>query len=164
LVLGEKKMRRILAIVLVTALFSGCVNGRFQEKSIHSDACGGTVKGFTITYIAYGDSKLMVIPLSKIRNHTEWRFILDPLTIRKSDSGKDYKDSKVTITGKRAEDVWLNTAALGDMLVSGTYNGATDHMLTACVEITPEPHLGDSFYFVVDVEDIGTLDPRADIN
>lgn len=157
-------MRRILAIVLVTALFSGCVNGRFQEKPILSDACEGTVEGFTITYIAYGDSKLVVIPVSQIRNQTEWRFVLKPLTVGKSDSGNDYKDSLVTITGKRAEDVWLDTAAPGSVLVSGTYNNATDHMLTACVNILPTPQTNDHFFFIVDVQDIGTLDPRADIN
>jgi len=165
-------MRRILTILLVTALFVGCADGKFRSKIIPSAACGGTVDGYTVTYIAYGDSKLVVIPLSIISDQTEWRFILRPLKIGKSGSVDDYKGKKVTITGMSPADPplppdhnsWIDTAgtAPGNE-ISGTYNGAADHMLTACVKGLPDTTRGTTYKFVVDVQDVGTLDPRADV-
>ncbi len=156
-------MPRTLITLLATALLAGCVNGRFHEKVIPSAACGGNVSGYSVTYIGYGDSKLVVIPLSKIRVDTEWRFILKPIQLGKSVSGDDYKDKIVRITGKRPLDAWLDTAAAGGNEISGTYNGAADHTLAACVKIVPVPAVGTPVYFVVEVQDIGTLDPRADV-
>lgn len=156
-----------MTILLVAALFAGCsTDGKFRKKTFNSTVCGGTVSGYSVTYVAYGDAKLLVIPLTKIRNDTEWRFILKPLKLRKSVSGNDYGGSKVTITGKATpgNNDWINTAGTGPGdEISGTYNGAADHTLRACVKIMPAPALHESFYFAVDVEDVGTLDPRADV-
>jgi len=156
-------MPRIIIILLAIALLAGCVNGRFNSKVIPSAACGSNVDGYTVTYIGYGDSKLVIIPLSKIRLDTEWRFILKPIQLGKSVSGDDYKDKIVKITGKRPADAWIDTAAAGGNQISGTYNGSVDHTLSACVKILPVPAVGTPVYFVVDVQDIGTLDPRADV-
>ena len=150
-------------MLLATALSAGCVNGRFHSKEFNSSVCGGDVKGYTVTYIAYGDSKLVVIPLSKITENTEWRFILKPIQLGKSVSGEDYKDKTVRITGKRPLDAWIDTAAAGGNQISGTYNDDASHTLTACLNNAAVPAKGSAVYFVVEVQDIGTLDPRADV-
>ena len=162
-------MRRTLTILLITALFAGCADGKFRSKIIPSAVCGGTVDGYTVTYIAYGDSKLVVIPISIISDQTEWRFILRPVKIGKSVSGDDYKGKKVTITGMSPAEPpghndWIDTAGTASgNAISGTYNDAADHMLTACVKELPDTTPGTTYEFVVDVQDVGTLDPRAKV-
>ena len=148
-------MRRILTMLLVTALLASCVDGRFQKKSFTSAKCGANMQGYTVTYVAYGDSKLVVIPLSKIKERTEWRFILRPLQLSKARPNVDFKNSTVTIKGKRSpEDDWISE--------SGTYNGtaADKHTLIECIGTgLAEP----TYFYMVEVEDVGELDPRADV-
>ena len=85
-------------------LLAGCctTGGNFCKRSLPSDVCAtGTISGYTLTGIAYGDSSLIVVPISHIRRDTEWRFRLQPI---KLDSDyEDYKDAIVTIEGKPAE-------------------------------------------------------------
>ena len=168
-------MRRILPILVITAFFAGCAtDGKFHSRNFTSTVCGGPVSGYTVTFIAYGDAKLLVIPLSKIRVNTEWRFILKPLQLRKSVSTVDYKAQIVTITGKNAAADWINSAGPGAGTgnwagtgaggpISGTYNGATNNTLTACVKNLPNPAVGTAVYFNVDVGNVGRLDPRANV-
>lgn len=152
-----------MPILVVAVIFAAC-DGTFRSRPFESTVCGGQVAGYTATIVAYADSSLIVIPLSKIHLNTEWRFVLVPKILGKSLSGEDYKDKIVTIKGKRPEDAWINTAGPSGGAITGTFETADDNMLTACVNIAPEPALGTAYYYVVEVEDVGTLDPRADIN
>ncbi len=168
-------MRRILLILVITVISAGCAtDGRFHKKIFTSTICGGEVSGYSVTYVAYGDAKLLVIPLSKIRVNTEWRFILQPLQLRKSVSTVDYKAQTVTITGKNAADAWINTAGPGAGTgiwvgtgaggsITGTYDGAANHTLTACVKNLPNTAVGTAIHFNVDVVTVGRLDPRANV-
>ena len=163
-------MRRVLITLVVTTLFSGCCsftrNGGFCEKAIFSPACASGSTGYTSTVVAYGDSTLVVVPLSDIRNNTEWRFILAPADIRWSEKSNGYyNDKKVTITGKvdlvnPGHNDWINTAGPGATAISGTFRD--DKVLTACVN-PPNPMPGEEYYYDVEVEEVGTLDPRADL-
>lgn len=163
-------MRRVLITLVVTTLFTGCCiftrDGGFCKKGIFSPACAGDSTGYTRTVVAYGDSALVVVPLSNIRNKTEWRFILAPDNIRRSEKGKGYyNDKKVTITGKvdllnPGHNDWINTAGPGATEISGTFKD--DKVLTACVK-PPNPMSGNKYYYDVKVEDVGILDPRADL-
>ena len=104
-------MRKILAIISVSALFSGCctmTDGAFCKDNFNSAACGADVIGYTHTLIAYGDSTMVVLPISQIQEDTEWRFLLAPVTL--SSDPVDYRDATVTITGKTGFDAWINTA------------------------------------------------------
>jgi hypothetical protein len=156
-------MPRILTILLVTMLFAGCctTSGYFCKGSLPSDVCAtGTISGYTLTGIAYGDSSLIVVPISHIRRDTEWRFRLQPI---KLDSDyEDYEDAIVTIEGKTAEgtqpadhNAWI--------AASGSYRStaAEEHTLAVCVP--DDAPKGTIFKYSVNVDLIGTIDPRGDV-
>ncbi len=159
----RRTMQRIIWILLATIIIGGC-DGTFRTRTFVSSVCGGEVTGFTATAILYADSKLVVIPISEIRPNTEWRFILEPRLLRSSKSTEDFKDKVVTITGKRAEDAWINSAGTGaGGAITGTFNSATDHMLRACVNIPVNTAEDTEYQYMVAVDDIGDLDPRAKV-
>jgi len=151
-------MPRLITVLLISVIFAGC-DGTFRSRPFQSAACNARVEGYTATYVAYGDSKLVVIPLSKIHENTEWRFILRPLDIGNARSGIDFKNLMVTIKGKRSPgpDDWID--------VSGTYNGsaADKHTLVECVK-PPVGLTGTEYTYLVTVEEVGKLDPRGRIS
>ncbi len=154
-------MQRITAILLTALIIAGC-DGTFRTRTFNSAVCNKEVTGFTATAILYADSKLVVIPISNIRPDTEWRFILEPRLLGSADSTEDFKDKTVTITGKRSpDDDWINTAGPGGTAITGTFNSATNNMLTACVNIPANTPDDTQYYYVVDIVDVGELDPRA---
>lgn len=164
-VLEETTMKKILLIISVSVLFSGCctmTDGAFCSGSFNSVACGGQVSGYTHTAVVYGDSKMAVIPISQIKEDTEWRFILAPVTLPNDPPGSDYPNATVTITGKSAGDVWIDTAGPAGMQISGDF--ATDTILTACVRGLPVSLVGTEYNFEVTVTGVGTLDPRGRVN
>lgn len=153
-------MRRILTIIFVSALLSACcTDGNFCDRAFNSAACNGPVEGYTITAVAYGDSKMAVIPLSNIRNDTEWRFILGPISMPTDPTTSDYESATVTISGKGANDAWINTAGPGNTPITGSF--AADGTLTACVRGLPDTSVGAEYSYLVHVDTIGTLDPRG---
>ena len=156
-------MRRITAILLATLIIAGC-DGTFRTRPFFSDVCNKDVTGYTGTASLYADAKLVVIPISEIRADTEWRFILEPRLLRSANSTEDFKDKQVTITGKRAEDAWINSAGPGGNQIQGTFNSATNNMLAACVNIPVNTPEGTEYYYEVNVVDVGTLDPRARVD
>lgn len=148
-------MKRIMPILLVAVIATAC-DGTFRARPFESSVCGERVAGYTATFVAYGDSHLVVIPLSTISVDTEWRFILRPTDISKADPGLPLREKLVTISGKDSpRDDWIN--------VSGTYTGTSSdkHTLRLCVRPTVA---ADTYYYIVNVADVGQLDPRADVS
>lgn len=147
-----------LVFVVIAA---GCVDGRFHKKTITGGACPGTVSGYTYTGIVYGESHLVVIPLSKIRAGTEWRFYLLPTDRSRGSSSTALASRKVIIDGKPAGP--LPPGPNQWILTDGDFAGGTPagnvRYLSQCVPATLVE--GEEFEYLVDVEGIGTLDPRA---
>lgn len=147
-------MNKATLILFSGFLFAGCVSdGGFHPKPITGGPCGD-VSGFTLTAIAYGDSSLVVVPISKIRPDTEWRFELAPIT--KPSDTVDYRNANVKIIGKPStampgQNDWINV---------GGQKG-TDGTLTECVPATLP--IGNTYEYFVEVEFVGTLDPRANV-
>ncbi len=148
-------MKRITLILVCSFLFSGCVtDGGFNSGPILGGPCGATVAGYTSTVIAYGDSTLVVVPISKIRPNTEWRFELVPIT--KPSDAIDYKNVKVEVIGKPSTVMtpgpndWIN--------VSGEKSTSSKGVLTLCVPATLPLN---SYEYLVEVDSVGKLDPRA---
>ena len=156
---GDQIMKRILIMFVVTVISAGCAtDGRFRSVSITGGPCGD-VSGYTVTGIAYADSKLVVVPISRIRPDTEWRFYLRPVT--NPNDPDNYRDAMVTIKGKfpatnpppdRSD--WID--------VAGSYNGTPGHYLVECVPAALTS--GEEFEFLVDVQFVGELDPRAKVD
>lgn len=135
-------------------------DGAFCKDDFNSVACGTPVSGYTHTAVVYGDSKMLVIPISQIKEDTEWRFILAPVTL--PGDPIDYRTAAVTITGKNVDDVWIDTAGPSNTPITGSF--ATDTMLTACVKGLPTSVVGTEYNFEVKVTGVGTLDPRGRVN
>jgi hypothetical protein len=166
-------MRKLLAIISVSVLFSGCctmIDGAFCDKPFNSVACGGDVDGYTHTAIAYGDGKLMVKPISTIKANSEWRFYLVPLdnlggktppdnasiTIKGQDPA-DPEIASVLASASGADNKWIDT--------SGDYDTAARlGKIRYLVECTPATLLpGDEHKFEITIDGIGTLDPRGHV-
>jgi len=143
-------MKRAIAILIGSVLMVGCVNGKFVSKSAPNQ-CGG--HGWTHTIVHYGDSRVIVIPLSKVKAGQEMRFFLVPQL--KGRGATDFQNATVKIVGKPPADAWF-TEETGK---------ASDVFLSKCVD--GSLGLNDTFEYKVEVYDAaGTvlkamLDPRA---
>lgn len=169
-------MKKTISLFLLSVVLTGCVNGKFHRKTISSGPCG-PVAGYTYTLITYGNGTVIVIPLSKIRANTEWRFYLYPL--KKLGGSDAYGNSMVTIKGKNASDNVLVSGArtLSPYVIpsppandswlsaSGTFNSASGtgrkRYITACVD--PDVQPGQEWQYLVTIEDVGEVDPRGHV-
>jgi len=159
-------MSKILLTLLVFLSVAGCRDGQFVRNSFES-ACGAggiSLTGYTVTGINYGDSRLFVLPVSKIRPESEFRFTLIP-KVRKTDPPVDYEDAFVTITS--TDDDLDNPPNWLDVSGSFNVNGRT---LVTCVP--KEAGLKKTEYkFDVTVswpgtdpgDTLGFIDPRAKV-
>lgn len=149
-------MIRTITALLGIVLLSGCAKeGQFIADNL-PNSCSGT--GHTFVFIDYGDGYLSAKAVIKVKPGKELQYRLRPGS--KSDLVK-FRDSTVTITGKTApvppfpsppsDDGWLD--ASGSYTVDG-------NKLTVCVPANP---VADNYYYTITVENVGKLDPRADI-
>lgn len=143
-------MKKAIAILLTAAATTGCVNGKFLSPSTPNQ-CGGS--GWTHTIVHYGDSRVVVIPLSEVAAGQEFRFYLTPQV--KGRGAVDYSNATVKIVGKPPADAWF-TQIEGD---------AGDIFIHTCVDAGLA--VGETFEYKVEVfwPDITTrkalLDPRG---
>jgi len=159
--MGETTMKKMLFLLIALPLLAAC-NGKAVKTSFASSEClnGGaplSLEGYTVTAVAYGDSYLIVIPISTVHPNSEFRFALAPK--RRSSENRDYKTATVSNT---SDDDDADTPA-NWMDVSGTF--ASDGTLVACV---PNIATGQTYKYKVTISDgggteYGMLDPRADI-
>ena len=154
-------MNRKFLLLCVLPLFGAC-DGKFIKKDFVSSECfdGGvplSFEGYTATGVAYGDSHMVVLPLSEVHANSEFRFRLHP---QRQDSDQfDWKDATVVITSEDDDGDtpanWLET--------SGTYRD-NDGWLVVCVpNIETERQVKYKVSVTKDGSELGMLDPRADI-
>ena len=164
-------MKKIVFLFLSLPLIAAC-DGMPRKKSFTSATCvdgGGNplqLEGYTKTAIAYGDSYLVVVPLSRVRPNTEFRFLLAPEA--RSVKDPEYEAAWVTISGGKLEADGTVTAASW-LDVSGQLSN-TFNTLVACV---PGLTVGDTYKYKVTISDkelteadvvtYGYIDPRADV-
>lgn len=133
-----------IALIAVLAL-SGCTHyGKLVKMKVHN-TCGG--KGYSLTWIKYGDSHVGALALTKIGRKSEWRFKLQP----DSPGSGTYANALVTIKLKDTTDPtpWLD--------LSGKQ--VDNDFLVVCVPETLA--LGDVIEYMITVDDVGQLDPRG---
>lgn len=152
-------MRRTIIILGAILLLVGCADGRFHQKIFESSSCGTallpvSVSGYTLTAIHYGDSRLIVVPISKIRPKSEFQFRLIPKRRDKTDP-LNYANVVVTITSPDDDGDtppnWLD--------VSGSFSGSSGK-LTVCVPNSPTRV---QYKYDISIANVGDLDPRADV-
>ena len=145
-------MKRIILVAAIAAMLAACVNGKPQRKVFNSPLCGD-VSGFTVSYVVYGEAKMVMIPLSKVRPETVFVVGLKPLD--------GFGDADVTVTGTSGNAGWIGNFARYDDLPKGVYpKGAFE---VGCVPADPE-ETGYKFEVKVIKDDVkNILDPRAKV-
>ena len=160
-------MRKTIILLGVLVAMGGCRDGQFIKDTFTSTTCGGggiSLSGYTATVVHYGDSRLFVLPISKIKPASEFRFVLLP-KIRDTDLPVNYEDAFVTITSDDDDaDTpanWLN--------VSGTVNADGDSLVTCVPPAAGRTKSQYKYEVTVSWPDadaanmLGYLDPRADV-
>ena len=147
-------MRKILLLLAISAYCAGCANGTPRIKAIDSPLCGA-VSGFTVSYFAYGEGKMVIVPLSEVLPETVFVIGLRPLD--------GFGDAVVTVSSDDAS--WINASGKHDELPKGVYpQGALE---VGCVPATAANPGENEFKFKIDVEKgdvLNTLDPRVRVN
>lgn len=159
-------MLRLALIFFALAATAGCADGQFIRDKFTSTTCGGggiSLTGYTATIIRYGDSRLNVIPISKVLPGTEFRFVLLP-KIRETDAPIDYEKAIVMIS---SDDDDADSPA--DWLeAKGTFSDSGSHTLVTCVP-TRENLSKTKYKYKVSVsypsetDIISYIDPRVEI-
>jgi hypothetical protein len=134
-------LRNVLSALPLAALAVACATpGQYVASRSISTNCPN---GSTFVDIVYGDSYLKVDPKANVKQNSGFELRLKPRA--------GFEGKQVTIEGKTAKDGWLS--ARGS---KGDSNGK----LLICV---PANQALGAYYYRVRVEDVGTLDPRADV-
>jgi hypothetical protein len=141
-------MRTTSLALLSILTLAGCApEGKFIADDV-PNSCGST--GYTFVVVHYGDSQLVVLPIAKVREGRELQYRLLP--DRRPTDPTDYETSLVTITGVTPPDgSWMDA--------HGTYDD-THGVMTVCV---PDEPGADVYTYKVDVDGVGELDPRAEV-
>lgn len=145
-------MKKLFLLISVATALSACVNGLPKRNDYSSDLCGN-VAGYTISYIAYGEGKMVMIPLSKVRAESVFVVKLQPLD--------GFEDADVTVTGTSAKaQPWLTgvTGRYEDLPRTIYPKGSLE---VGCVPADP---VDTEYKFEVKVkkDDVtNILDPRA---
>ena len=141
-------MKLQLSILLAFALAAGCAYG--PQPPPRGGAGGGTPSPSTCTdnapnpgWLKYGDSQISAKKVTNIKAGKFWRIHLQP------DAG--YENAVVTVTGKNPTDTWISASG----------KEADSTYLKICVPGSVS--VGDQFYYMVTVQFVGQLDPRADV-
>ena len=147
-------MKKSIVFVTSLLLISACaVDGHHSKSAKATGKCEGSI-GATTTNVFYGDGELRITPISKIKANSEFRFKLKPDS-KKTDT-INYAKVEVTIKYKADESEsakWID--------VKGTSADAEDSTLIACVP--KDAKVGDVYKFFIDVQEVGKLDPRAEV-
>ena len=148
-------MTRTILMLCSILVMAGCeTEGAFINNSL-DNSCSS--KGYTFVFIHYGDGRLATKPVAKVRPGRELQYRLMP---GPDSSLVDYSDMLVTITGKAAsgpfpappaDDAWLDA--------SGSFD-STGGEMKVCVPTNPQ---GASYFYEITVENVGKIDPRADV-
>lgn len=146
----KKILFALASIMMLTA--ARCHDGDPQDLAFNSPKCGD-VSGFTVSYFAYGEGTMVILPISKVRKETVFVIALDPMS--------GFRNANVTVTGTGASS-WINN--------SGTYNGLPSgaYPKKGLLEIgcVPDAPIDTEYKFKIEVVE-GTvtniLDPRAKV-
>lgn len=144
---------RVFALALIAILISGCEAGRYIQTA--SNNCGGM--GYSVAIVTYGDSVIDVPAVINLRPGSEFRVKL--VTRRPDFPPTPTRDLQVTVEGNTVKDpdsAWITSRTT-------TYNTSQPggFMPYLCV---PMNQPADDYYYLVTVENVGTLDPRARVN
>jgi hypothetical protein len=154
-------MLRIIPMLLAVVLITGCaVQGRhnasrtFDASRALLNTCDNT--GGTFVNLFYDNSQIRTVSVAHVEPSEIFAIRLKPKNDAYNRPGVDYETVDVTISGKAGfpNSAWLTA---GPDSYIGT---APDHELVICV---PQGTAADRYYYTIDIDQTGSLDPRADV-
>ena len=135
-------MHRIITLIAALFVIAACAHQPGPSiPPIASTTCSGNAPN--PGWIKYGNSEISAKKVTKIKAGKFWKINLMP------DAG--YETAVVTISGKNPTQTWLTATGTEDA------NGE----LYICVPNSAS--VGDEFYYMITVQFVGQLDPRADV-
>ena len=104
-----------------------------------------------------GDSRLAVVTITNLQPGSEFRVLLIPKRDDRPLPATATRDLQVTVQGKNAASSWITSmpASFNDRLSTGGL------MAPICV---PTTQGADDYYYMITVDEVGVLDPRARVN
>lgn len=150
----KKILIALLAMFMLTA--AKCKDGEIRNISYDSPKCGN-VSSVTVSYLSYGDGKMVIVPLTEVERGSVFVIGLLPR--------KKFTDATVTVSGEG----WIDGG-------SGTYDTALtvpEIRSVRFIEVGCVPSdapLGSDYKYMVEVEKAfppprdtvkNILDPRA---
>ena len=146
-------MRNLLLIGLMPLLLMACTSEGKYSKFNSFDTKAECEDAGTWVKVHYGDSQLKVKPKVHLKKGWAWEFRLKPKI--KATDPVDYNKMKVTIKGKAKDPdaSWID--------ISGTFEDSGGSLIL-CVDPEQDQEL-QTYEYYVNVEEVGTLDPRADV-
>lgn len=147
----NKRIGVILSALLVPLLLSACEGRYLGSAKFEGVSC--PKKGGTFVNVHYGDSLIRVQTIAKVHREAAFEFRLKP-DKRQSDL-VNYETVQVTIKGKDTRSNWIPQ-------LSGNARTVKDGgSLVFCVPDTVD--IGKDYMYWVEVDTVGRLDPRADV-
>lgn len=145
----NQAIRNLLLILPLPLILAACEGSYSSFVKSGKDGCP---KGGTYVNVHYGDSQLKVKPIAKVHRGGAFEFRLKPKKSKSDPDGVDYKEVNVTVKGKDVRSDWIEA-------ISGTAKGKGK--LVFCVKDSVA--LGRNYEYWVEVDQVGRLDPRADV-
>lgn len=146
--MNNLRVRNLMMGAGLALVLGACATpGQYSASAQYSTEC---TAGGTFVNVQYGDSQLKVHPIANVHRGAALEFRLKP-NRRRSDA-VNYENVQVRIKGAKSPPAeWIDE--------EGSYTDS-DGALVACV---PEDVDADTYYYMIEVEGVGTLDPRADV-
>jgi len=153
-------MKKAFLLILAMTVLPACTHGgKPRIKNFDSPLCGA-VNGFTLSYFIYGEGKMLMIPISRVKENTVFVVGLRPLD--------GFEDSAVTVEqtdGKLPK--WIpGTTKKYSELPKGLYpQGAFEVGCAPDTSEVPDPtkFKVDVVKSTVDYTIRNSLDPRAEV-
>jgi len=145
-------MRKLILLLVTPLLLMACATeGKFSTSN-KFETLADCHDGGTYVKVHYEDSYLKIKPKINVKRGTGLEFRLKP----KNSVGApvNYEEMEVTIEGKPGglSAAWIN--------VSGSFKNSPGGSLFICI---PDGTAEGTYHYSVSVEQLGQLDPRADV-
>lgn len=155
----KKILIAVLSVTMLTA--AKCKDGEIQDITYNSPMCG-QVTSVTISYLGYGDGKMMIVPITEVERGSVFVVGLLPRD--------EFKDATVTVSG--AVGGWIGGSGTYDSALSVPAIRNARFIEAGCVP--PTATVGDHYKYMVEIVKVfppadardpvtNTLDPRAKV-
>ena len=139
-------------MLLTTILISSCAREGAFIKSREMASCGEV--GGTFVNLFYSNAQIKTAATAHVVRGEDFKIRLKPKNDSNNRPGIDYRTETVTVSGKDADSAWLSA--------SGSYNSTSPphHELVICV---PPDQPDGNYYYQIEINEAGKLDPRANV-